>query len=123
MASPEEIPVYEGQAAVERAYTQAQQSQRPFFGIEQYEEGYAVTYDLLPANAKLTRPAARELQVQLTSELEAIVGDADLPSVEVGKSVSQELGNVSLLDSREAAIRVAQVVAAIALDETNWVDQ
>lgn len=120
MSAHEDIPVYNGQEAVEKAYTEAQRSKTPFFGIEQYENGYAVTYDLLPAGAELAPTATRELQVQLTSELETIVGDDHLPTEEVGKSVSQELGNVSLLASREEAIRVAQVVAAIALDEANW---
>lgn len=116
------IPVYEGREGVETAYAQAERDGVPFFGIEQYEDGYAVTYDLLPAGKRLTPAAHEEVRATLTDELETIVGNADFPTQEVSKSVNDSLGNVSLLGSEEGARRVAQAVEPIVLEKANWVD-
>lgn len=115
-----EIPVYEGQQGVETAYANAEREGIPFFGIEQYEDGYAITYDLLPAGKQLAPTARKEVEVRLTNELEAIVGDTERPTGEVSKTVNDSLGNVSLLASEAGARRVAQAVAPIVLDEANW---
>jgi len=115
-----EIPVYDGQQAVEKAYAQAEHNKQPFFGIEQYEEGYAVTYDLLPAGKQLAPTARKELQVQLTNEIETIVANESLSTIEVSKSISESLGNISFLASEESAKQVAQVIKPIVLDEANW---
>lgn len=117
------IPVYEGQAGVETAYERAEREGTPFFGIEQYEDGYAVTYDLLPAGKQLAPTAHEEVRVRLTNEVETIVGDAERPTAEVSKSVNNSLGNVSLFVSEESAHRVAQAIAPIVLEESNWVDE
>lgn len=117
-----EIPVYEGQAGVEAAYERAERERIPFFGIEQYEEGYAVTYDLLPAGKRLARTAHKEVKVRLTSELEDIVGDSQHQTVEVSKTVNDSLGNVSLFATEESARQVARAIEPIVLEEANWVD-
>lgn len=116
------IPVYQGQSGVETAYARAEREGVPFFGIEQYEDGYAVTYDLLPAGKRLAPTAHKEVRVRLTNEVEAIVGDAGRPTVEVSKSVNDSLGNVSLFVSEESARRVAQAIAPVVLEEANWID-
>lgn len=116
------IPVYEGQAGVETAYAQAEREGVPFFGIERYEDGYAVTYDLLPAGKRLTPMAHEEVRTTLTNELEAIVADANFPTQEVSKSVNDSLGNVSLLGSEEGARRVARAVEPIVLEQANWTE-
>lgn len=114
------IPVFSGKAAVEAGYAQAQQSGVPFFGIEEYEEGYAVTYDLLPADEELAPTARKEVETRLTAAVEDIVGDDGLATVEVSKSVNDSLGNVSMLESEASARRVAQAIAPIVLDTANW---
>jgi hypothetical protein len=119
---PSAVPLYEGREVVEEMYAQAQRDGTPFFGIEAYEHGYAVTYDLLPADSELAPPAHKEIEVRLTSEIEAIVGDESLPTVEVSKSVSDSLGNISFFEREESARRVAASVAGLVLDEANWVE-
>ncbi len=117
---PPEIPLYEGKQAVEDAYQQAEAAHRPFFGVEQYDEGYAVTFDLLPAGQQLAPPARKEVQTRLTHEIEDIVGDDSLPTDEVSKSVSDSLGSISLFEREESARRVARAIAPLVLDDANW---
>jgi hypothetical protein len=117
-----EIPVYQGQSGVEAAYERAERDGVPFFGIEQYEEGYAVTYDLLPAGKRLARTAHKEVKVRLTSEIEDIVGDSQRQTAEVSKTVNDSLGNVSMFVTEESARQVAQAIEPIVLEEANWVD-
>ncbi|MFC7059310.1 hypothetical protein [Halovenus salina] len=122
MTDTAEIPVYDGQSGVETAYARSERQREPFFGIERYDEGYAVTFDLLPAGAALSPSAYETVRADLTDELEAIVADTDLPTEEVSKSVNDSLGNVSLLVTEAGARRVAAVLAPVVLDETNWVE-
>ncbi len=117
---PPEIPLYEGQQAIEDAYHRAEAARQPFFGVEQYEDGFAVTFDLLPAGQQLAPPARNEVQTRLTHEIEAIVGDESLPTTEVSKSVNDSLGSISLFEREESARRVARAVAPIVLDDANW---
>jgi len=119
---PSEIPCYEDAAERDAAYERAEREGTPFFAVERYDEGYAVTYDLLPAGWELSKPARKELDERLTRELEAVVGDESLPTGEVSKSVGDSLGNVSLFERERTARRVAAVAARIALDESNWVE-
>ena len=116
------IPLYEGQQAIEEAYQLAEREREPFFAVERYEEGYAVTFDLLPAGQQLAPTARKEVQTRLTHEVEQIVGDSSLSTAEVSKSVSDSLGHVSLLGSEAEARQVARVVAPVVLDEANWLD-
>jgi len=116
-----EIPVHEGQDAIERAYSRAEREGVPFVAIERYEEGYAFTYDLLPAGKRLTPAIRKEVQVRLTAELEDIVG-SDTATAEVSKSVSDRLGHVSLLTSEAEARQVARAVAPVVLDDANWLE-
>ena len=119
----EAIPVYDGQAGVEAAYARAEREGEPFFGIERYENGYAVTYDLLPAGERLGPAPEQRLRERLTAELEAIVEDSELPTDEVATTVNDSLGNVSVLGSEASAHRVARIVETVALDPANWVGE
>lgn len=119
---PSEVPCYEDTATRDAEYERAERENVPFFAVERYEEGYAVTYDLLPAGHELSKPARKELNERLTRELEDIVGDPSEPVRELSKSVSASLGSVSLFEQESTARRVASVVGAIALDESNWVE-
>lgn len=119
---PGGVPLYEDRDAVEAEYKAAQREKRPFFGVETYEEGFAVTYDLLPAGAQLAPPAASEMTERLTREVEDIVGDQRLPTREVSRTVGPSLGNISFFQEEKSARRVAAVISIIVLDESNWVD-
>lgn len=119
--APSDVPVYESVTARDAAYETAEREGTPFFAVERYDEGFAVTYDLLPAGKELARPARKELDERLTRELESLVGDSDVPVREVSKSVGRSLGNISLFDREASAREVAAVVARTALDESNWV--
>jgi len=118
---PATVPVYEGQEGVEDAYRRAERDETPFFGVEKYEDGYAVTYDLLPAGHRLARTADKEARTRLGQEVESIVADDALPTTEVSKSVNDSLANVSLFERERSARRVAAAVAPIVLDEANRV--
>jgi hypothetical protein len=120
--APSDVPVYESPAVRDAAYETAEREGSPFFAVERYEEGYTVTYDLLPAGKELARPARKELDERLTREIEALVGDPDVPVREVSKSVGASLGSVSLFDREATAREVAAVAARTALDESNWVE-
>jgi len=119
---PAEIPLYEGQAAVDEAYAAAERNREPFLAIEQYDQGYAVTYDLLPAGYQLAPTARKEVTERLTREVESIVADDALPTAEVSRSVSDSLGHVSFFGREDSARRVAAVLSPLVLDETNWVE-
>jgi hypothetical protein len=117
---PSEVPLYEDRPAVEAAYARAEREREPFFGVETYEEGYAVTYDLLPAGQQLAPPAYAEVGERITREVEAIVGDESLPTTEVSRTVGESLGNVSFFEREASARRVAASVSTLVLDEANW---
>jgi hypothetical protein len=118
---PSEVPLYEDRETVERQYRVAERESDPFFAVEAYEEGYAVTYDLLPAGHQLAPPTASEVGERITREVEDIVGDQSLPTTEVSRSVSASLGNISFFQREDSARRVAAVISALVLDEANWV--
>lgn len=120
--APSDVPLYPDQPTREDEYQRAQADGVPFFAVEQYEEGYALTYDLLPAGSQLAGPAYRELEEQATRTVESIVGDSSLPTAEVGRSIGDSLGNISFFEKESTAREVAAVVSRIVLDETNWVD-
>ena len=119
---PADVPVYEDRAAVEAAYERAEREREPFFGVETYEDGYAVTYDLLPAGRQLAPPAATEVGERITREVEAVVGDESLPTAEISRTVGESQGNVGLFEREASARRVAAVVSQLVLDEANWVE-
>jgi hypothetical protein len=119
---PQEVPLYEDRETVEAEYADAERAGEPFLAVERYEEGYAVTYDLLPANKELSPPAASEVGERLTREVEDIVGDERMPTTEVSRSVSASLGHVAFFGRERSARRVAAVVSSIVLDEANWVE-
>ena len=118
---PAEVPLYEDRATVEEEYRRAEREQRPFFAVEAYDEGYAVTYDLLPAGHQLSQPIASEVGERLTREIEAIVADESLPTAEVSRSVSASLGHISFFGREDSARRVAATVSGLVLDDENWV--
>ena len=119
---PHEVPLYGDRETVEQEYSDAERRGEPFFAVEAYEEGYAVTYDLRPAGQQRATPTATEVGERLTREVEDIVGDERLPTTEVSKSVSPSLGNISFFQREESARRVAAVISTLVLDEANWVD-
>lgn len=119
---PAEVPLCEDQQAREEAYRRAERESEPFFAVERYEGGYAVTYDLLPAGRELSKPARKELTEHLTREVESLVADPSVPTVEVSKTVSESLGSVSLFEREGTARDVAAVVSRTVLDERNWVE-
>jgi hypothetical protein len=119
---PAAVPLCEDQQARDEAYRRAERESEPFFAVERYEEGYAVTYDLLPAGQELSKPARTELDERLTRKVESLVGDSSVPTVEVSKTVSESLGSVSLFEREQTARTVAALVSRTALDEANWVE-
>ena len=119
---PHEVPLYGDRETVEQEYSDAERRGEPFFAVEAYDEGYAVTYDLLPAGYQLAPTTATEVGERLTREVEAIVADERLPTAEVSKSVSASLGNISFFEREESARRVAAVISTLVLDDANWVE-
>jgi hypothetical protein len=119
---PQDVPLYEDRETVEAKYTEAERAGEPFLAVEGYEEGYAVTFDLLPADKELAPPAASEVGERITREVEEIVGDERMPTTEVSRSVSASLGHIAFFGRERSARRVAAVVSTIVLDEANWVD-
>lgn len=119
---PDEIPLYEDRATLEAAYAAAEREGRPFVAVEAYDEGYAVTYDLLPTGRELAPPAASEVGERITREIEDIVGDERMPATEVSRSVSASLGHIAFFGRERSARRVAATASAIVLDEANWVE-
>jgi hypothetical protein len=119
--TPSDVPLFEDDDARDAAYRRAEQESTPFFGVERYEAGYAVTYDLLPAARALSKPARKELNERLTREVEDVVGDPSLPTAEVSTTVGEELGTVSLFEREETAREVAALVSRTVLNEANWV--
>lgn len=118
--SPGGVPLYEDQATRDEQYGAAEAESRPFFAVEQYEEGYAVTFDLLPAGAQLTDAARAEVRDLVTSRVETLVADPDDPTTEVGHTVSDSLGNVSFLHEESTARSLAADISEVVLDEENW---
>lgn len=117
---PAAVPLYEDAATVEREYREARRTGAPYFAVEAREDGYAVTYDLLPAGAQLSEPVADAVADRITGEVEAIVSDEDLPTAEVSRSVGPSLAHVAVFDREESARRVAAAVSDLVLDEGNW---
>lgn len=103
-------------------YRNAESEGEPYLAIERYEEGYTVTYDLLPAGAELSQPMAKELNERVVRAVESVVGDDQRATAEVSQSISASLGNVGVFETERAAGEVAAVIARLALDEDNWVD-
>jgi hypothetical protein len=119
--APTEVPLYRDRETVEREYETAQREGTPFFAIERYEEGFAITYDLLPAGSELAAPALAELDEQVTRELEAVVGDESNATTEVSRSIGDSLGQLSFFAREDTAREVAATISVIVLDEANWV--
>lgn len=118
---PDEVPFCPDQGAVERAYATAEEEGEPFFAVERYEEGFGITYDLLPAGSELAEPALSELEERVTRDLERIVGDDRYETTEVGRSISDSLGQLSTFAREDTAREVAATVSTIVLDSDNWV--
>ncbi|MEA5387274.1 hypothetical protein VB779_09550 [Haloarculaceae archaeon H-GB11] len=58
----------------------------------------------------------------MTSEVEAVVADDSLPTVEVSKSISPSLGQIAHFEREDTARQVAATLSQTVLDEDNWVD-
>jgi hypothetical protein len=118
---PSEVPVCEDTETRDQRYRDAERDATPFFAVERYDEGYAVTYDLLPAGYELSTDAREALDERLTEEIEAVVGDESRPTVEVGKSVGPALGTLSVFEREATAREIAAIASRTVLDESNWV--
>jgi len=118
---PSAVPLYEDRDAVEDAYATAEADAEPFFAIERYEEGYAITYDLLPAGFQLSAPAVSELDERSVRAVEEIVADDTRPTAEVSRSIGDSLGQLSFFEREASAREVAAAVSVIVLDRDNWV--
>jgi hypothetical protein len=77
---------------------------------------------LADVSARIQDRIPERIPLDPFAELEDIVGDGELATAEVGKSVSDSLGHVSVLASEAAARRVAHAVAPVVLDQTNWTE-
>jgi len=119
---PERVPVYDDIDTRDREYEAAQSAGEPFFAVERYPDGYAITYDLLPAGRELTLDAYADLSESLTAEVEAVVADETRPTTEVRKTVGESLGSVSYFASEESAREVAAAISTTVLDPSNWVE-
>ena len=119
---PREVPFYESRDVLETEYAAAERAGEPFFAVEAYDEGYAVTYDLLPTGKELAAPATSEVGERLTREIEDIVADERMPTAEVSRSVSASLGHVAFFQREHSARRVAAAISTVVLDEANWVE-
>jgi hypothetical protein len=119
---PANVPLYEGRTSRDEGYRAAEREERAYLAVEYTEEQYAVTYDLLPAGAELAGPARKELAARVTQTVEEIVGDSARPTTEVSKSISASLGSVGPFEREQSAREVAGVIAALVLEEDNWVD-
>ncbi len=119
---PADVPLYETRDERDDAYATAEAEDRPFFGVERYEEGYAVTADLMPAGYRLSEPAQSELAERLTRQVEAVVGDDSYPTEEVGRSLGDALVNLSFFEREATAREVAAAISELVLDEDNWVE-
>jgi hypothetical protein len=118
--TPESVPLYADRETVEREYAAAQRDGTPFFAVERHEDGYAITYDLLPAGAQLTDTAREAVADRLTEEVEAVVADDDRPTTEISRSVNASLGSVSLFEREDSARRVAAGLSGLVLDREHW---
>ncbi|MFB6165226.1 MAG: hypothetical protein ABEJ31_08720 [Haloarculaceae archaeon] len=119
---PDDVPVHRDDAARDAAYERAQAAGEPYFAIERVDGGYAITYDLLPAGAQLTRPVVADLRERVTASVEDVVGDPDRPTGEVGHSIGDSLGNLSTFATEETAREVAATLSRIVLERDNWTD-
>ena len=117
----EDVPLYEDQSTRDEQYRAAEREGRPYLAIERYEDGYAITYDLLPAGVELAPPAHSELDERVTHAVEEIVGDDARATAEISKSVSASLGNIGVFDRERSARDVAVVVGRLVCDDANWV--
>lgn len=120
--APSDVPLYEDQQARDEAYYEAEADSTPFLAVERYEEGYAITYDLLPAGKELSEPMRKELNERTTRKVEAVVGDEALATVEVSRSIGASLGNISFFERESTARDVAAMLSRLVLDEANWVE-
>lgn len=114
--------LYEDAQDRDEAYHAAEAESVPFFAIEQYDEGYAITDDLLPAGYELSEPMCKELNERVTRRVEDVVGEEGLATVEVSRSIGTSLGNVSFFQRESTARDVAAVVSRLVLDGANWVE-
>ncbi|WP_225333183.1 hypothetical protein [Halomicrobium urmianum] len=119
---PSDVPLYETQSARDDAYAAAEAEGRPFFAVERYDEGYAVTADLMPAGYRLSESAHSELKELLTRRVEAVVGDDGYPTEEVGRTLGDALVNLSFFEREATAREVAAALSELMLDEDNWVE-
>ena len=120
--SADEIPVFEDPDVRDLHYHESEAEGEPYLAVERYDEGYAVTFDLMPAGVQLTADGQRAVKERLVAEVEAVVGDADSPELEISHNLGAALGSVAAFEDVTTAQRLAASVAEPLLDESNWTE-
>lgn len=118
--APEDVPVYRDPDVRDRHYHEAETAGVPYLAVERYEEGYAVTFDLMPAGVQLTATAQTEVRDCIRTEVEAVVADANAPETEVSHNVGAALGSIAAFEAETTAQSIAASVGAVVLEEDNW---
>lgn len=120
VGDPQDVPVYEDADVRDLHYYRAEANGEPYLAVERYEEGYAVTFDLLPAGAQLAAPARTDLRDELVAAVEGIVGDDASPETELSHNLGPSMGSVATFEEVATAKSVAVRLAGIVLEEANW---
>ena len=117
---PEDVPVYTDPDVRDLRYHEAQAEGVPYLAVERYEQGYAVTFDLMPAGVQLTDGARSEIMDLIRTEVERIVADTDAPETEVSHNLGPALGSIAAFEQEATARAVAAALGGVVLDESNW---
>jgi hypothetical protein len=119
--APEAVPFCDDTDERDARYRTAEREGSPFFAVETYEEGYAITFDLMPAGVQLSEAALATVSDLVTDELEAVVGDPELPTREVSRSIGPALGHIAYFERETTARELAATLSEPVLDEDNWI--
>ena len=118
--NPEDVPVYTDPDVRDLRYHEAEAEGVPYLAVEAYDEGYAVTFDLMPAGVQLTAEARTEVRELIRTEVESIVADVDTPETEVSHNIGPALGSIAAFEQEATAREIAASVGDVVLDESNW---
>jgi hypothetical protein len=120
--SPDEVPVYRDAASRDEAYRRAERRGEPFVGVDEESDGYPLTYDLLPADVRLSASAHERLRDRVADAIESVLADPDSPTESLDAGVGEQMGNVYFFADEASAREVAAVVSEVIFDEDSWVD-
>jgi hypothetical protein len=119
--APTDVPVCESPADRDRRYRDAQRDGEPFLAVDAEEQGYPITYDLLPAGQRLSSDAHAELEARVREEIERVIDDPDAATDRLDAGIGPQMGNVYFFAEEATARDVAAAISRIVLDERNWV--